>query len=327
MPSIQEAAADTAAASQIQQALPPDGERERSARRALMVGIVANAGLAGYYVFLGCMIAVIAARAPGAAGFFAGMLFVMGAMLGGCAFALKRWRSAIAGWIAFSLNALSTLLTAASLAASLVAAIADLPIAIILLDLIAVLLLAIGTVCSFVGVRGARALRLYAPATPSGAAEATLPGDRIDFANLYTSFEGRINRRGFWIGYSLIFILWIAFPLLSAAVKPGRELALLMSAIQLVSWYPIAALLVKRLHDLNWSGYIAGFLLVPGLPLWLSQAAGWHDPFAFWWVGNALGYLYLAWMSVLMIGFAIISFGPGTAGPNAYGPDPLGPRS
>jgi len=144
-------------------------------------------------------------------------------------------------------------------------------------------------------------------------------------------FDGRISRKYYWLG-SLI--LTIASLIVSSAFLVGGSwlhpdapletekilsIALLISLVLLL--YPILATSIKRLHDLNLSGWwcLPGFaphftyLLLPliGLGSWnsptlLVQVLGWgHEA------------VNLVWLIVL-------GFIRGTAGPNRYGPDPLG---
>jgi uncharacterized membrane protein YhaH (DUF805 family) len=148
---------------------------------------------------------------------------------------------------------------------------------------------------------------------------------------LYTSFDGRINRKRFWIA-SLI--MMFAAMLLSAVIftpiavmNPGMDgmVALLFSLALL---YPACALGVKRLHDRGRSGRLMAVFLAPGImlqigdflgltgTLYIGESGMTYLPNLFGWTLNA---------AVLGVGiWALVELGvlKGTAGPNEYGPDP-----
>jgi uncharacterized membrane protein YhaH (DUF805 family) len=108
-----------------------------------------------------------------------------------------------------------------------------------------------------------------------------------DFAWLFLSFKGRSSRQEFWLGYvGIIVVLYLLqFPLETLSLyffRPmGRqwsddELLLALFAPRLlaaaISMWPLAAISVKRLHDISLSGWwlpvfwLAGFVLgiIPG---------------------------------------------------------------
>lgn len=114
----------------------------------------------------------------------------------------------------------------------------------------------------------------------------------IDWAWLFFSFEGRINRAKFWLGIVILWaVVWI-LALIAAAANSGFLWGL-VGILGIVLIWPSLALSIKRWHDRNKSG---------------------------WWVLIGL---------VPIIGglWALIETGilPGTIGPNEYGIDPLGP--
>lgn len=149
----------------------------------------------------------------------------------------------------------------------------------------------------------------------------------MDLAYLYTSFDGRINRKPYWLAAILLaVILTIIFLIIGFAGgisfgAAGFGFLLLVTIIQLVSLYPSAALMVKRLHDRNRPGYFAAFLLVPIILLDLTNLVGiTGNPLHM----NVLDYLLNAVIVIIAIWFLIeLGFLRGTSGPNQYGPDPL----
>jgi uncharacterized membrane protein YhaH (DUF805 family) len=132
----------------------------------------------------------------------------------------------------------------------------------------------------------------------------------MDWKYLFTSFEGRINRKPFWLGLLILMATqWIVGILLFAAVglslmsgadpvMSPRDVfllkilgVLLPLVVTLVFLYPSVAIYTKRWHDRGKSGW---WMLILFIPL--------------------LGFVWF----LVECGFL-----PGTAGPNQYGNDPL----
>ena len=153
----------------------------------------------------------------------------------------------------------------------------------------------------------------------------------MDFRYLYTSFEGRINRKPFWIaslimmGVAILLTMVVIAPVGMMSAGLGTFLSLLMS---LAFLYPIVALGVKRLHDRGKSGHLMAVFLAPGLLMQLGDLLGLtgtqqmiageviHLP-------NMLGWiLILVSFGVAIWALVELGFLKGTAGANAYGPDP-----
>ena len=110
---------------------------------------------------------------------------------------------------------------------------------------------------------------------------------------LYFSSTGRISRKTYWVATLPLFVLSVVTELLEgSAVTSGDGVALWLITLLAVA-IPSVMLSIKRLHDLNRSGWfvLIGFIPVFG-PLWLLVALGLFS---------------------------------GTIGPNLYGPDPLDP--
>jgi uncharacterized membrane protein YhaH (DUF805 family) len=154
----------------------------------------------------------------------------------------------------------------------------------------------------------------------------------MDFRYLYTSFEGRINRKPFWIAslimlaVAIVLSLVIVTPLTLMSPGLGGFVALL---IWLALLYPVVALGVKRLHDRGKSGQLMAVFLAPGIILQLGDLLGITGRVQV--IGGETVYLpnMLGWLLIVVsIGVAIwalVELGilKGTQGPNAYGPDPL----
>lgn len=149
-------------------------------------------------------------------------------------------------------------------------------------------------------------------------------------------FDGRISRKPYWLANIVLLVAWCAsFAVLLHWRSGGRWLderygktpeaataegivALICIAIFL---YPSLAVLTRRLHDLDRTGWwCVPAVAVPGLYS-LAQLAGLTGPPD---AENALGSIFF-WSS-LVLGVAYVAipgFLGGTAGPNGYGPDPL----
>jgi uncharacterized membrane protein YhaH (DUF805 family) len=149
----------------------------------------------------------------------------------------------------------------------------------------------------------------------------------MDFAYLYTSFDGRINRKPYWLAGILLAVIMMVVTFVLAFVigfslGVGFGFHLLILILQLAVLYPSAALMVKRLHDRNKPGYYAAFLLGLIVLKSLTDLVGLTgDPLS----SNILDYILGIATFVIAIWFLIeLGFLRGTQGPNQYGPDPLG---
>ncbi len=153
--------------------------------------------------------------------------------------------------------------------------------------------------------------------------------------DLLTTFDGRISRKSFWVAMlaglavALAFVLLVVLPISFASDRFAR---LLSSAFALLLIYPLAAIVVKRLHDRNKSGMPwALIFLAPAVASSLMHGTGIGHaerilagrtvlvPTAGGYLVGFLGLVAAIWMAVEL---GLMS---GTVGPNRYGPDPLAP--
>lgn len=133
----------------------------------------------------------------------------------------------------------------------------------------------------------------------------------MDWKNLYTSFESRLNRQPFWMGLLVLFVVqWILMLIFGAALgtsmmggmdpnlPPEEAVAMMWKAmtpliiISLLFLYPVLAVYTKRWHDRDKSGWWTLIMFVP-----------------------VIGGIWL----IVELGFL-----RGTEGANRFGPDPLG---
>lgn len=148
---------------------------------------------------------------------------------------------------------------------------------------------------------------------------------------LFTSFHGRIGRKTWWAGFSLLITISTTIGLLTnppafdgqtiEAAKPPLWLTLL----SLVMFVPMLALTVKRLNDRDqpgWVRYIFGALGVS------SVLTPYFAPFAEPQKLSTAEWAILAIPALIGFWFFIDNgFLKGTPGPNRYGLDPLDPTS
>lgn len=147
----------------------------------------------------------------------------------------------------------------------------------------------------------------------------------------FTSFAGRIGRRGFWAGIITIFVLGsmatvgttpdiLSSDPFTALLNNWKNMGPKDVLIYLAMLYPAMALVTQRLHDRNKSGLVAALfwapallqsatILIPSLSNHMDTIM-WGYGWLTWWIG-AVG----AWFFV-ELGF----YGPRE--PNKYGIDP-----
>jgi uncharacterized membrane protein YhaH (DUF805 family) len=175
-----------------------------------------------------------------------------------------------------------------------------------------------------------------------------------NIVSLYTSTEGRISRKTWWlaaIGLAVVnlIISMLIFPLIGLGMPNAQAIlsagdaaavtSLVMGAMQTSGWaslilflvfaYPIYCISVKRRHDKDNNGMdVIGYLVLTVLML-LVQALG--MAFSVTDVGgtpvpmpsmifSVLGFIALVYAIYMLV---VLGFLRGTAGPNQYGPDPL----
>lgn len=158
----------------------------------------------------------------------------------------------------------------------------------------------------------------------------------MNFRYLYTSFDGRINRRPFWLASLLLVVAAIAISLV--VVVPVSAVSQMLGAgvsliLSLVLMYPAIALGVKRLHDRGKSGGLMPVFVAPGLISQVGDLFGLtsnpqmiagqviHLPNTLGWIINMIVLAVAIW--------ALVELGilRGTSGANAYGRDPLADNS
>lgn len=121
----------------------------------------------------------------------------------------------------------------------------------------------------------------------------------------YADFRGRTARTEFWRYILVYLVISILLDILG--------IRLLSTMVGLALLVPTLAITVRRLHDVDRSGWL---VLVPIVPAFLTVSLFYFS----WLLGvvfalvTLLGSAYLIYLYVL----------PGMAGPNRFGPDPKG---
>jgi uncharacterized membrane protein YhaH (DUF805 family) len=182
-------------------------------------------------------------------------------------------------------------------------------------------------------------------------------GNKMDnIVALYTTTDGRISRKSWWLGLIGIIVVNIIISLLifpivglggpspqavmDASADPAALSALINGAMQTSGWaslilflifaFPMYALHIKRRHDRDNNGLDAIIFIALTAVLLLSQALGLAYtmgdmggvtvpvPTMLYSVLGVILFVYGIYMLV------VLGFLKGTPGPNQYGPDPLG---
>jgi len=168
---------------------------------------------------------------------------------------------------------------------------------------------------------------------PAGFSPSPRPSGRgFNFGRAMFSFQGRLSRTHFWIGWAIVFFgyhVWSFIPFLNIALVVGAPVLL---------WSNLA-IGAKRLHDMGrsawliaipWSAMIGGFVY---LIVVISMAAI-NDPTAFDDEGDLAQVLNIlvpplgVWGFTAFIGVGFwlwLGIADGQRGANRFGPDPVHP--
>jgi uncharacterized membrane protein YhaH (DUF805 family) len=137
----------------------------------------------------------------------------------------------------------------------------------------------------------------------------------------YLSFQGRANRKRYWLTSLSIFGLLFVSALFTAALSVLPLLGLVVISIWLVLFVASTANGARRLHDRGKSAWwLLLFYAVPMLLTIPAELASYSDD-----VGFKAAAAFLALIGLPFSIWAFVELGclKGTAGPNKYGDDPL----
>lgn len=150
--------------------------------------------------------------------------------------------------------------------------------------------------------------------------------------SLFMQFEGRISRKSFWFGFLAIIgvaivLSWVALPY---AISGGVVSRLVLFLLSLVLLYPVAAIVIKRLHDRDKPALpLTLVFLVPGVVANLLRAL--NIGYQTVELGGqqimvpGTGAYVLSLITMAAALWMIVELGcrKGTTGDNRFGPDPL----
>ena len=119
----------------------------------------------------------------------------------------------------------------------------------------------------------------------------------------YADFHGRVSRLEFW-HYILVYLV-------VSVLLDILGIRLLSTVVWLALLAPTLAIVVRRLHDVDRSGWL---ILVPIVPAFLMVAL----LYLFWPLGVIFAFATVACSAYLIYLYVL----PGTSGSNQYGPDP-----
>ena len=146
----------------------------------------------------------------------------------------------------------------------------------------------------------------------------------MNWGNLFFNFDGRANRRKFWIAVLVFVAIKVVLAILDYATDQSGILQALNSMLNIVMLVVAIAVGVKRLHDRNKSGwYLLLFYFVPGVLVTICYEFRLFRedtsviPTLLWLLAFAVGVWTFVEMGCLR----------GTIGVNQYGPDPVAPAT
>lgn len=116
----------------------------------------------------------------------------------------------------------------------------------------------------------------------------------MNLMKLFTTYNGRISRSQYWIGFLILvgvaFVIGMVLGAMGAGNEPGAPS--LLEALLNIALIPLVfAVYIKRFHDLGKSGWFSLLLIVP--------------------------------LVNILVGIFWLGFVKGTDGPNEYGEDPV----
>jgi uncharacterized membrane protein YhaH (DUF805 family) len=149
----------------------------------------------------------------------------------------------------------------------------------------------------------------------------------------YFEFSGRSSRSEFWFYVLLYVVIYIVASILDAIIfgRNAGGVAVLTSLVALVHLVPSISVSVRRLHDIDRTGWwiLLGFVpavamvVLLGGSMFMMFAGGGDEPQAAGWAAMGVSMLIVC-LIALAVAIVLIVFycTPGTAGANRFGPPP-----
>ena len=149
----------------------------------------------------------------------------------------------------------------------------------------------------------------------------------------YIDFSGRSSRAEFWFFVLFVFILSVIASVLEAVLfgNYGRGVAVLSSLVSLIHFIPSLSVSVRRLHDIDRTGWwimlaflpVVALVVAMGGSVMMMFGGGEIDGMAGF-AAMGTGLMLTALISLIVLIVLIVFYcTPGTPGPNRYGPPPL----
>lgn len=137
----------------------------------------------------------------------------------------------------------------------------------------------------------------------------------MDWKFIFLSFQGRLNRKPYWLG-TIALLSLVIIGVFGVMFLTGGGGVAAIGVIYLLLLWPTLAMGVKRLHDRNKSAWwLVVFYVVPTLLNVLVEGGD----------GEGVGAMIFGLASLAISIWALVELGflRGTVGANRYGPDPL----
>ena len=141
----------------------------------------------------------------------------------------------------------------------------------------------------------------------------------MNWINLFTSFEGRINRQPFWIAIVVLAVIEGIAALVNQQIDNDR----IGAVIDLVILYPEFAVAAKRGHDRNISTWVVGIFFALGAVFDLLLLTGVLKTANVEDSSNLIFIIFIPLGLFALVLFVDLGFRRGTRGANRFGPDPL----
>jgi uncharacterized membrane protein YhaH (DUF805 family) len=150
------------------------------------------------------------------------------------------------------------------------------------------------------------------------------------FGEFYFSPSGRISRSQYWLkfvlpyaGITFLLEIIIIISVAAGSVAVAAVFYVLTTIFWLAAFWPSIAIMVKRIHDRNKTGWLVLLPLVPALLMLLfigigAAAGGGSTAVAI--IGGIFGIAVFAIAIWFFVEFGCMR---GTIGANQYGPDPV----
>ncbi len=106
-------------------------------------------------------------------------------------------------------------------------------------------------------------------------AELHTPSLEVNWKSLFSSFNGRIGRKAFWIGIGIIAAASVAVQAVVFSVVNYSDVEMASMVASLLFVYPLLAVGAKRCHDRNKSGWWQIILIFPLIgAIWMIYELG-----------------------------------------------------